>query len=112
NQVNLMRWNVVLRSQVLDHRVRTALAQAVVVVFTANRVGCAFHSDDVALGVLNVSRELIQGFLGLLGQIVFIEPEVDRSFSNRPIVIQVQNCSGKAVHALHGGIGGRLGRVG
>jgi hypothetical protein len=50
DHVNLMCRNVVLRSQILNHGVRAALAQIVVVLGRAHGIRAAFERNDVSLG--------------------------------------------------------------
>ena len=66
-----------LRSQVLNHGIGTALAESVVVFRVAYRVRTAFDRNDVTLGAGHVSGELIEGFLRGLGQVVFVETEMN-----------------------------------
>src|ERR1039458_5323114 len=76
DQINLVARNVLLRSQVLNHRIGAALAQIVVVLCAAHRVGRALYRDDVSLDSGNAGGKLVDGFPGFLRQIVLVESEM------------------------------------
>src|SRR5262249_38021344 len=97
--------------QVLNHRVGTALAEIVVVFRAAYRVGAAFHGDDVALGRGDTGRELVELFLRLLGQVVLVESEQNRSIGDGTIIIEIDDGVGEQVDALHGLVRHRLGII-
>src|SRR5579864_9554533 len=51
DQINLVGGNVVFRAEILDHRIRAALTQAIVIVCRPDRIRSTFDRNDVALGV-------------------------------------------------------------
>src|SRR5208283_753746 len=59
DQINLVGWNALLGRQVLNHRIGAALAQIVVVLRAANRVGRALDRNDVSLGSGDAGSKLI-----------------------------------------------------
>ena len=100
NQIDLVGRHAVLRCQVLNDCIRAALAEVIVVGRATDRIRSTFDRDDVALGVGDIRRHLIQGFLGFLGEVVFIEAKVHRGLSDRTIVIQVGYGTRQGVHAV------------
>ncbi len=90
----------VFPGQVLDHRVRAAFAQFVVVVCRTHRIRVAFHHHDVTLGVGDFSHELIQSFLGFRGQVRFVKAEVDRGLNHGMIAIEIGDLVRQGVHAV------------
>ena len=60
-----MRGNAVLLRQVLNHRIRTALAELVVIVGGSSRIGVALDLNDVVPLALKLRGELVQRLLVL-----------------------------------------------
>src|ERR1700687_1126014 len=110
--INLVGRNALLRSQVLNHSIGTALAQIVVVLWTAHRVGRAFNRDDVSLGSRNAGRQLVDRFPGVLRQIVPVESEMHRRLHYRTIVVEVDDSVGQSVDTLGGAIRRQLRLIG
>src|SRR5579864_1852722 len=109
DQINLVGGNVVFRTELLDHRIRTALAQAIVVICWPDRIRSTLDRNDVALGVGHGSREFVEILFGLLGQKVFVEAKVDGSLAHDAIVIEVRDRVGKHVNPVHGVVSRLLG---
>src|SRR5882762_11331553 len=85
DQINLVGRNALLRSQVLNYSIGTALAQIVVVFRGAHRVGRALYRNDVSLGSGNAGGQLVDGLSGVLRQIVLVEPEMHRCLNHGAI---------------------------
>src|SRR6202795_643601 len=100
DQINLVGRNALLCSQVLNHSIGTALAQIVVVLRCAHRVGRAFYRDDVSLGSGNAGGQLVDRFSGVLRQIILVESEMHRRLYHWAIVIEVDDRVGQSVHPL------------
>src|ERR1700689_764144 len=83
DHVNLMGGDVVLRCQVLNHGVRAALAQIVVVIGRSHGIGATFQRNNVALGAGDIAGQLIKRLFGGWRQIVFVETELYRRLRPR-----------------------------
>src|SRR6266851_1105747 len=112
DQINLVGRNTLLRRQILNHSIGAALAQIVVVLFAAHRVGRALDCDDVSLGRGDAGGKLVDRFLGLLRQIVLVEPEMHRRLHHWAIVIEVDDRVGQSVHTLRRAVRRQLRLIG
>ena len=102
DHINLVRRNVVLGAEVLNHRRRAPLAQTIVVVCRANRVRSTFHRNDVALGVGNNRGQLVEFIFGVFAQEVLVEAKVHSGFVHDAIVVEIRDRIGKHANPVHG----------
>ena len=79
DQVEAVRRNVVLRGQVLHHRIRAALAQIVVVLRGPGRIRSAGHFENVALRRAKLTGKAVQLLLVVRGQHGLVEAEGHRN---------------------------------
>src|SRR6202163_1570279 len=100
DQINLVGRNALLRRQVLNHSIGAALAQIVVVLRGAHRVGRALYGNDVSLGSGDTGGQLVDGLSGILRQIVLVESEMYSCLNHGAIVIEVDDGIGQNIHTL------------
>src|SRR5579863_3358955 len=88
NEVEAAGGDVVLGGEVLHHGVRATLAEVVVVVVGADRVGSSSDFEDVVFGTRQLLAEGVQLVLVILGEDGLVEAEGDGDVAGGVVVVQ------------------------
>ena len=101
DQVEPVRGNVVLRGQILHHRIGAALAQVIVVLRRSGRVGSTRHFENVALGRAQLPSKAVELIFVVLGQHGLVEAEVHGRVRHRLVVVETLHNAVERIGAVH-----------